>query len=183
MNEISLNQRSNTGTSDATCSSCNDGYYLNNADHTCVAHGCVTDTSGTACASCVDQELRTSDTNCLTCNAGHYLSGQVCVAYGCQKENEYECRTCVDQEYRVDSTSCNACFPGYYLDGLDCRPYDCVSTTSGAGCASCVNQTSRTNNETCASCNRGYELNVQDHTCEPYVVLSNVDSLSILLLK
>ena len=142
---------------------------MNNEDHTCVAYGCETGTNGTECKSCVEQELRTSDTNCLTCNDGHYLSGQVCVAYSCEKEYEYQCRTCVAQEYREDSTSCRSCFPGYYLDGLDCIPYDCVSTTSGSGCASCVNQASRTSNETCASCNYGYRLSTTDSTCEPYV--------------
>ncbi|ESU43471.1 Variant-specific surface protein, partial [Giardia duodenalis] len=85
------------GTGAATCSACQDGYYLDNADRTCKS--CQGN-----CATCT----AAGATNCETCKAGYYLKGDKSCSNTCDgsqyaDKQSGECKAC------SEITGCTAC--------------------------------------------------------------------------
>ncbi|ESU44731.1 Variant-specific surface protein [Giardia duodenalis] len=141
----------------ATCSACQEGYYLDNADKTCKpCTGCATcDTSATQCTSCPEGKYLKGNTCAENCGGNTYYPDPVsgkCISCGAQEGGIESCATC---EY--DSTKgkpkCLTCTdastktPKTSLDGTS----TCVAKTLD-GCQGIDKELFVKQDQTCALC-------------------------------
>ncbi|ELP90997.1 fibroblast growth factor receptor 1 precursor, putative [Entamoeba invadens IP1] len=123
-----------------TCSTCNNGYYLNVTSNKCLP--CY---YTKLCASCSNS----TSVGCTQCNQGYYLTTtRTCVAC------PLSCTAC--KEMGDITPTCTACYTPFYLkDGVcihcdnNCKTCEDSSTT----CTSCIDGQMYLNKNKCVACN------------------------------
>ena len=174
------------------CSSCSDGYYLDETCKKCHSN-CVSchgegDEDNNNCKECIPGLLLINTTCSNGCQKKQYKSGNTC--YPCKKvcascDNGSECKTCVDNYY-LNNSICLQCSPG-------CKTCTTKGDEKNQNCTSCLDNLYLVNggefeNNCVENCPENTFLNVTLKICN-YVKPNNAesainkdDSLSSLLI-
>ena len=174
------------------CSSCSDGYYLDETCKKCHSN-CLSchgegDDDNNNCKECIPGLLLINTTCSNRCQKKQYKSGNTC--HPCKKlcascDNGSECKTCVDNYY-LNNSICLQCSPG-------CKTCSTKGDEKNQNCTSCLDNLYLVNggefeNNCVENCPENTFLNVTLKICN-YVKPNNAesainkdDSLSSLLI-
>ncbi|ESU45520.1 Queuine tRNA-ribosyltransferase, partial [Giardia duodenalis] len=164
-----------SGTGPATCSVCQEGYYLNDADKTCKpCTGCATcENAANTCTSCPEGKYLKSDNTCVEeggCTGNTYPDPETMTCKACTEihaqctrcsfdssKGRPQCSACTGQILKteldgtvtcVEEAQCATGNTHFKTDDNRCVP--CSDTTGIANCATCSDKT------TCITCLEGY---------------------------
>ena len=167
------------------CTSCAEGYKLDEATATCVELNCSAAeyVEGNECKSCSDAlpgcvECSNGNT-CTVCANGFTLQNGQCVGVDCgagtylnMSKDPATCDSCTSPcaTCSGSATSCTSCVDGYKLSGSSCVKKSCSEMGYSTSCPSGYNSTRETTGSdgTCYSCSQPGDYCSSNSDCGTY---------------
>ncbi|ELP87476.1 protein serine/threonine kinase, putative [Entamoeba invadens IP1] len=127
ISDVEIQEKCSSHLPNGKCTSCNDGYYLNNL-------ACLS--CDVSCSTCVIEK------KCITCNSTNYMKDGTCVP----QTSIIGCNSTITPE-----SGCTSCQDGYYLATSDCGvcPINCTICDNAVCCLACKERYILMSNNVC----------------------------------